>query len=601
MSRLLWYKRIFFALMVAMVFSSVPAMAAPAPGPSGMAFYTPPSPLPPGAHGDLIWYRPASATPPGAPDAYTWNVLYRSIDGLGNPNLVTGTVLVPKAPWTNLFTRRPIVIYAVGTHGLGQSCAPSIQLENGTDYENANITAALKAGYAVLVTDNPGYTTGNVPSYMVGTAQGHAALDIAKAALQIPSITISKYAKVGIWGYSQGGQTAVWAGQLQPTYMPDLNLVGVAAGGVPADLIEVGNYIDGNVGSAFLLQVIMGLWAQYPEDIPLYSMANETGLAAMDAVQNMCVFEALFEFMNLSISELVIGNPTLSELIDEYVYGQLTSQKLGDIKIKSPVYLYHGTADEFIPLEQHLLLKEKFCSMGVNVSFGVYPGEHIITQFQAAPYVLSWLKDRFNGRWLANTCSTSNPRPVTTANPLDGDFIVSLNQWPLDARVHLKTLNQDVNMPDTSTFTADTNMITNVIDGSLSVPDFYTPIWIAIIPLSVKLGIVPAEPMVGEVSLDSMGQLHVQGHAYTTIQIKTAGISVIQIPFGCETESSVDFPLDFDGPISSLGNGNLTFSGTTTFPPMTGCGMFNALFTTLMSGPGQTFSFNVSPPEPATW
>ena len=28
----------------------------------------------------------------------------------------------------------------------------------------------------------------------------------------------------------------------------------------------------------------------------------------------------------------------------------------------------------------------------------VYPGEHITTQFQAAPQVLDWLKDRFAGK-----------------------------------------------------------------------------------------------------------------------------------------------------------------------------------------------------------
>jgi hypothetical protein len=34
---------------------------------------------------------------------------------------------------------------------------------------------------------------------------------------------------------------------------------------------------------------------------------------------------------------------------------------------------------------------------------------------------------------------------------------------------------------------------------------------------------------------------------------------------------------------------------------MKSCGMFNSLFTTLMSGPGQQYSFNVSPPPPTTW
>jgi len=582
------------------VSSGISVTAAPVTGPSGYEFYTPPSPLPSGSHGDLIWYRQASITIPNAPESSAWNVLYHSTDGIDEPNVVTGTVLIPNTRWS-IWEPRPIISYAVGTHGLGKICAPSIQMEMGTDYENANIAAILQAGYAVLVTDNPGYTTGTMPSYMVGTAQGHAALDIIKAATQIPASPLSKNAKVGIWGFSQGGQTAAWAGQLQPTYMPNIKLVGVAAGGVPADLIDVGNYIDGLMGSSFLLQVVMGLWSQYPDDIPLDTMANEQGLVALAESRNMCVFEALFQFMYLPLSDLVIGNPSLEELIDTYVYDQLTSQKLGGTPIEAPVYLYHGTADEFIPLEQALKLKEAYCDLGVNTSFAVFPGEHIITQFQAAPHVLSWLKDRFKGVRLSDTCEPANPRPVTTANPLDGDFIVSLNEWPLDASVHLKTLNQSIAMPEESTFSADTNMTTNEITGSLSIPEFYSSIWLTIIPLKIKLAITPADPMVGDVSLDDEGMLHVHGHAYTNIKIQTAGISFIQIPFGCETESQVDFPIDFDGPISSLGDGNLTFTGTTTFPPMTGCGMFNSLFTTLMSGPGQTYSYNVSPPEPTTW
>jgi len=33
---------------------------------------------------------------------------------------------------------------------------------------------------------------------------------------------------------------------------------------------------------------------------------------------------------------------------------------------------------------------------------------------------------------------------------------------------------------------------------------------------------------------------------------------------------------------------------------MRNCGLFNGLFTVLMSGPGQTYSFNVAPPAPKT-
>ena len=224
----------------------------------------------------MIWYRQADAVPPGAPLSASWLILYNSTDAVGERNVVTGTVLLPLAPWKGS-GRRPIISYAVGTHGLSQVSAPSLQLENGTDYENANIAMALGKGYAVLVTDNPGYTNGDIPTYMSGIAQGNAVLDIVKAALQIPYIPLSADAKVAIWGYSQGGQSAAWAGQLQPEYTPDMNLAGVAAGGVPADFFAVARYLDGNNGSSFMLETVIGLWSQYPAGIPLETLINSEG------------------------------------------------------------------------------------------------------------------------------------------------------------------------------------------------------------------------------------------------------------------------------------------------------------------------------------
>ena len=44
---------------------------------------------------------------------------------------VTGTVLVPNSPWVGLGTR-PVIGYAPGTQGMADRCAPSRQLQNGT-------------------------------------------------------------------------------------------------------------------------------------------------------------------------------------------------------------------------------------------------------------------------------------------------------------------------------------------------------------------------------------------------------------------------------------------------------------------------------------
>lgn len=573
------------------------ATAAPAQGPSGLAFYNAPATIPAGANGDLISYSPASANlGDDAPGVKAWRVMYRSTDSVGAPNLVTGMVLVPTQAWSNPLQARPIVSYAVGTHGLAQGCAPSIQLERGTDYESANIKAALKAGYAVLVSDYQGYTTGATPTYLAGASQGNAVLDIVRAASQIPSGGVSASAKTAIWGYSQGGQSAAWAAQRHAGYAPNVNLVGVAAGGVPGDFLATANYLDGNNGASFLFGGIIGLSTQYPAAIPLNDLANDAGKAAIVRGKQQCVFESLFDLMNRNLSEFTVGNQTLDQLLTALPAARqaVVAQDLGGDKVSVPMYQYHGQADEFIPLAQAVALKKKYCAKFSNVTFDLYPSEHIVTQFQAAPSVLGWLGDRFSGKSTSGSCSYNGPEPQSTANPVNGNFIVSLKEWVLRASVNLKTLGQTVTMPESSTFTADADITAKRLSGGLNIPDFKQKLNIIGLPVTVGLSVKPVGQTTGTVELDNAGQLKIRGTAYADITIT----SVLGIPFGeCKTSKPVEFPINFDGPVSALGSGNLTFTGTTSFPSIKGC-FISAILTTMMSGSGQTYTFTVLPQAP---
>jgi pimeloyl-ACP methyl ester carboxylesterase len=574
------------------------AFAAPVVGPQDATFYNAPLSLAGGTHGDLISYRTTTvALGTGAPTVKAWTVMYKSTDSNGNTNAVTGTVIVPTTGGS-LFTARPVISYAVGTHGLAQGCAPSAQLKAGTDYETANIVAALKAGYAVLVSDNAGYTSGATPTYLAGQSQGHAALDIVRAASQIPFGGVSANAKIGLWGYSQGGQTAAWAAQQKAVYAPKLNVVGVAAGGIPADFLRTAAYLDGSAGSSFLLAGVVGLSQEYPTQIPINELTNDAGKQTIARGKTECVFEALFDLMNHRIAEYTVGNKPLSELVQVPAINQtLRAQNLGEGQIPMPLYQYHGIADEFIPIDQTLVLKKQYCSKFTDVTFDLYPSEHIATQFQAAPYVLSWMADRMAGKASQGTCNSTLPDPISTANPSGGNFIVSLKNWPLKATVDLKTLKQTVIMPAASSFSADTDLTAKRLSGNLNVPDFKQSISVIGIPAQVGLKITPVGATTGDVSLDKNGQLTVTGTAYADITVT----SVLGIPFGeCKTVTPVAFPLNFKGPISSLGNGGLTFTGSTTFPQIKGCSI-SAVLSTMMSGTGQNFTFNVSPPAPTRY
>jgi dienelactone hydrolase len=587
-------KRFIPLAAIALAVSS--AWAAPVPGADGAAFYNVPTPIPAGAHGELLTYRAATVKlGTAAPASKAWTVMYKTKDADDADQVSTGTVIVPASG-----APAGVVLYAVGTHGLGSDCAPSKHLVQGVDYENVNIAAALKEGYAVLVTDYVGYTNGNpvaeetvTPRYMAGPSQGRNVLDIFKAATMIPGVGFSSTAKVAIWGYSQGGQASSFAAQLQPTYAPGMSVVGVATGGVPGDFIETANYLNGKNGSAFLFQTVLGLYEEYPFDIPFVLAVSDSGEQAVNVLRTECVFKALFKYQNKNITEYTNPGWDLAKMLAlGSVKGVMDEQKLGQVKINFPVYQYHGAADQFIPLGQAFELKKRWCANGTNVKFDLYPSEHIATQFQGGTPALAWLKQRFAGQAAQSSCSTSTA-PVGTANPNTGNMVVTMKEWPLAATVKIKGLNQTVTLPANSSFTADADINGKTLKGNLNVPDFKQSLKILGIGAQVGLKIAPVGDTTGTVSLDDQGILRVKGEAKTDITVT----SVWGIPFGvCKTQAPVVFPLNYEGPISGLGTG-LTFAGTTTFPPIKGC-IISAIISALMSGSGQEYAFTVSPPAP---
>ena len=573
------------------------APAQPSPGPGGIEFYAPPAGAPTGEHGDLVSYRTTTVDlGEGAPEVDAWTVMYQSTDANDAPVYVTGTVLVPTEPASGT---RPVLSYAVGTHGLAQRCAPSLQMAAGTDYETANIVAALEEGYAVVATDYAGYTTGATPTYIIGAAEGHAVLDIVTAASQVPDSGVSAGAPTAIWGYSQGGQAAAWAGELQPAYAPDLDLVGVAAGGIPADLAETARTLDGGAGATFEMMAITGMATQHPE-LPLDAVLSPAGREAFQTLRGQCVFEALPAMRNKSLADYT-GGVTLDQLLAiGPVADIVNAQAVGTSPIEAPVYQYHGQADEIVPLGQAYAAKQNWCEQGVDVTFDLFPSEHITTQFQAAPRALEFLAARVAGEPTAGNCDQSTP-PTSTAEPKGGDFTVALDEWALDGTLRLATLAQDVTLPDGSTFTAGANISTEELAGDLAVPEFDTPItFLGFLPLSARVSLEPGGTS-GSVSLGTDGNLEIQGTARASIVIETLSFLGIPLTFTpCRTATPVEFDLSFQGPVSALGSGDLQFTGTTTIPAITGCegdfiGAFVGIF---MTGPNNQFTFTVSAPDP---
>ena len=227
-------------------------------------FYLPPDDLGEGKPGDVIRAEPMDAyLVPGVRfRAKAWRMLYRSTSAVGEPTAVSGTLLVP---YGRMRGPRPLIGYAVGTHGIGDAAAPSRLLARGLDWEAGLIAMVLARGWAVAITDYQGLGTPGDHTYMVGRALGPNVLDSMRAARELYPEELPSDGPAAIVGYSEGGAAAAWAAQLQPSYAPDVPLAAVAAGAAAADLEAAGPSLDGSFFSFFIAYGGIGYSAAYPE------------------------------------------------------------------------------------------------------------------------------------------------------------------------------------------------------------------------------------------------------------------------------------------------------------------------------------------------
>ncbi|WP_278315373.1 alpha/beta fold hydrolase [Lolliginicoccus levis] len=393
-------------------------------------FYNPPAAASTASPGNIVKAEPLTLlleipTPDGILPAAGTRIMYGSTDGNGQPTTVTGTYLDPAVPW-NGPGQRPLVSLAPGTQGQGDQCAPSklasqlIQytppLDLRGEYEIPFITAMLAQGIAVVVTDYQGLGTPGHHTYVNRLAQGHAVLDAARAAQQLPGTRITNNGPIALWGYSQGGSAAASAAELHSTYAPELDLKGTYAGAPPADLAAVLREIDGTILTGAIGYAINGFTETYPEIKPvLESEINERGATMLRDVAGQCVAETALSYGFQQTSSFTRTGEPLSTVLDRYDIAAriLADQKLGTLDPSAPVLLQFGTADDLIPAGQVRQLAADWCSRGATVQLSENPLPPILPGLavnHALPYVagiaesITFINDRIADRPVTGNC-----------------------------------------------------------------------------------------------------------------------------------------------------------------------------------------------------
>jgi hypothetical protein len=594
------------ALALLLVPLTTSAWATPVEGPPGEAFYTPPTELPTGVAGELIRYRPGKINlKVSLPENKAWTVLYQSTDQHGHPDFVTGTVIVPTSNWFGRGSR-PVVTIGIPTQGIAPQCAPSKQMITGSEYAGAEIIEALKAGYAVDVTDYQGYTNGAIPTYTAGKAEGQAVLDIVRAARQLPGAGLTEGNPTYAWGYSQGGQAVGWAGELQPTYAPNVKLSGVAAGGVPANLQEVAAFTANSVGSGLGIMSAIGLEVANP-GLTLGTLTPAGEKAVADALSE-CATELISTLHGGNFQEFTTTHETIQELEkSEPAFKQVLEEESLDNKpVAAPVYHYHGLEDEFVPVNQDVNLHYAWCGLGVKDDFQLYSGEHLFTSPVAASQALKWIEERVAGRAAPSTCGQHSPGatlpPTARLAPETGDATIRLAGWSLTGKVTEARSGISQEVPAGSTLTAEADVTKGTLVAELNIPPINQTFFIGFVPVTVSGALTPTGPATGTFSFSKDGsEVSESADGKANEIVKAVSIGFFILPIGCKTVEPIDLPLSISEPTNALATGSFAFKATVTVPEFDECGLLGPIISATTSGPGNIVEMTASPPPPINW
>jgi fermentation-respiration switch protein FrsA (DUF1100 family) len=364
------------------------------------AFYDVPAPLPSGAPGEVIKTEPETVA-----DLHGTmrRAMYPTRSITDEDIAVTGLIAVPNgAPPAGGF---PVVSWALGTTGIADECAPSLEPGDFTGIANA----LLDAGYVVVGTDYEGLGTPGRHPYVVGESEARGTIDIVRAARNLPDVSASD--RYVVWGHSQGGHAAMFSLHIADTWAPELHLVGVVAGAPPSQLLLVYQALKTSPFRYYLLMAAAGFNAAYGDQgAPLDEVLTPEGVKAVPLVDEVCTGALSDATAGLSTEALIKADPQTvpawAKLLADNDPGKFTAPAA------QPLLVIQGGNDEQIPVAASALMFDQLCAIGQVQQRWIYPGQtHAGVIGPSLNDMLTWIKDRF--------ANVTNPDPYKPTGQAD--------------------------------------------------------------------------------------------------------------------------------------------------------------------------------------
>jgi uncharacterized membrane protein HdeD (DUF308 family)/acetyl esterase/lipase len=365
--------------------------------PAPDAFYDPPGDVP-SAPGQLLGSEPfASGEIPAGSRA--WRILYTTTRDEGRPAIASGLVVAPTSS-----SPSPVIAWAHGTTGVVSGCAPSVLddgLAAGAMFVQDDV---LAQGWALVAPDYTGLGTAGPHPYLIGQGEGRSVLDAVRAAHQLDGPTLTD--QTVVWGHSQGGHAALWAGMLAPTYAPDLRIDGVAAAAPASNLPGLVDVMEDVTGGAlFASYVVDAYTGEYP-DVSYEALVRPGARIIVRETAQRCLAEP--GVLVSALTSVALDKPIWHGDPSSGVFLDRLEENVPSGAIEAPLLIGQGADDGLVLPSAQVAYVADRCAAGHPVDYRTYAGRGHVPIVEAdsplIPELVAWTADRFAGAPPVDTC-----------------------------------------------------------------------------------------------------------------------------------------------------------------------------------------------------
>ncbi len=348
----------------------------------------------------------------GAGDAVDhYRIRYSSRDENGEPVEIIAQLFIPIRQETVFL---PLYVMGVGTTGLSEECAPSLEVpsvSNWGDYP-AHMLSYATQGYIAILPDPVGFNDPErVPRYFIAEASAHVLLDAARAVYNFfeeAELAVRPAEAVFMAGYSQGGHAVFAASDYAASYAPDVPLRGVIGYGPTTDVADM--LLANPYFGPYLVYAYSQVYGGDRVDPAELLQAHFAQSLEADVLGH-CVDEI---FNYYGADPQAIYSPGFLEALRTHDFegdyasfgGLLVENSSGLTGSDVPALILQGTSDTVVfPSEQEAFIAQA-CAAGERITYVSYANvDHFQTRQFGYRDTLSWIQGVLGGSEPRSDCS----------------------------------------------------------------------------------------------------------------------------------------------------------------------------------------------------